>query len=39
MAEVVLNGLTENGKWCNILGIWCNDYRLTAHQATHIVIM
>ena len=30
----VLNGITENGKWSNIVGIWRNDYKLTAHQIT-----
>ena len=39
MVEIVLNGVTENGKWSNIVGIWRNDYRLTAHQVTQTVIM
>ena len=34
MVKIVLNGVTENGKWSNIVGIWRNDYRLTAHQVT-----
>ena len=39
MVVIVLNGITENGKWSNIVGIWHNDYKLTAHQMTQIVLM
>ena len=34
MVVIVLNGITENGKCSNIVGIWNNDYKLTAHQMT-----
>ena len=39
MVKIVLNGVMENGKWSNIVDIWRNDYKLTAHQVTRIVIM
>ena len=39
MVVIVLNGVTKNGKWRNIVGIWRNDYQLTAYQMTRIVLM
>ena len=39
MVVIVLNGIMENGKWSNIVGIWRNDYKLNAHQMTRIVLM
>ena len=34
MVKVVLNGITKNEKWRNIMVTWCNDYKLTVHQTT-----
>ena len=30
----MLNGITKNEKWRNIMVIWCNGYKLTVHQTT-----
>ena len=32
MVKVVLNGVTKNEKWRNIMVTWYNDYKPTVHQ-------